>query len=293
VDEPVVSVITTVYDGERYLAESIESVLGQEGADLELVIVDDGSSDGTGRVLDAAVDPRVTVLRRAHRGRAAALNEAIAHSRGKYLAVHDADDRCLPGRVAIPVAVLEDRPVVDLVGSGQWIFIDEHGAELGRRPGPAVTDAQIRTLLRAQRAPFAHSSVTMRRAAVERVGGYDEGLLLHIDLDLYIRLAARGSLTTVPEALVATRRHPHQYFEGRRGPTRDLRRRLANRRVIDQRAGALDGPTTWTGHTPVVAREVASLAHWWARRLMGSRPVLPVAVRRWIDSRWSRRPGTD
>jgi glycosyltransferase involved in cell wall biosynthesis len=286
VTEPTVSVITTVFNGQRFLADSVESVLAQRGVDLELVIVDDGSTDRTGDILDRLHDDRLTVLRRPRRGRAPALNEAIAHSRGTHLAVLDADDRCLPDRLARPVEHLDRHPEVDVVGSAQWVFIDEHGTVLGRRPSPATTDAEIRRLLRSHRAPFAHSSVTMRRTAVEAVGGYDEALLVDLDLDLYIRLAARGRLATVPPALVGTRRHGSQFYGGRHGPTRSLRRRVATRRTIDRRAEAVLGGST-TSTAAATVRELRAWAYWRGRRLAGRRPILPPALRQRLDRRWT------
>jgi glycosyltransferase involved in cell wall biosynthesis len=290
VADPEVSVITTVYNGERFIAESIDSVLAQEDVDLELVVVDDGSTDGTLRVLEAVDDPRVRVLSRPRQGRARALNEAVAHSRAPILAVHDADDLCLPGRFSHPLAHLAENPGVDLVGSASWVFIDANGRELGRRPSAATGDAEIRRLLRAHAAPFAHSSVTMRRQALERVGGYDEALLVDLDLDLYIRLADRGCLGTVPYALVATRRHPSQFFAGRQGQTRSLRRRAATRRAIDRRADATLGGAGSTTTTAAALREAGAWAYWWARRLTGPRPILPARVRRHLDRRWTGRP---
>jgi len=290
---PVVSVITTVFNGERFLSDSIGSVLAKEGVALELVVVDDGSDDATAEVLAAVTDPRVVVVHRPRQGRGRALNEAIAHSRGPYLAVQDADDRSLPGRLAETVEHLEAHPEVDLVGGGEWRYIDETGAEVGHRPGAATTDAELRRLLRAHHAPFPHSSVTVRRAAVDRVGGYDEDLLVDSDLDLYIRIAAEGRLATVPGALVAVRRHRGQYFDGRRGGTARLPDRVAARRRIDRRAHDLLGGPALRASAPAVAlREVGSWMYWRGRRLAGPRPILPVPVRQLLDRRWRRGNGT-
>lgn len=287
------SVITTVFNGERFLAESIGSVLAQEGVSFELVLVDDGSTDGTGEVLAAVTDSRVVVVRGPWQGRGKALNEAIARSRGAYLAVQDADDRSLPDRLARSVEHLEAHPDVDLVGAGEWRYIDETGAEVGRRPGAAATDDELRRLLRAHHSPFPHSSVTMRRGAVERVGGYDEDLLVDDDLDLYIRIAAGGRLGIVPGALVAVRRHQGQYFYGRQGGTRRFADRVAARRRIDRRAQDLLGGRAPRTSTPAVAlREAGAWAYWRGRRLAGPRPILPLPVRQLIDRRWRRGNGT-
>ncbi len=283
---PTVSVLTTVFNGEHFVAEAVQSVLATTDVDLEVVVVDDGSTDGTAVQLAAIDDPRVTVLSREHEGRAAALNAAAARSSGRYLAVLDADDIALPGRLADPVAFLEAHPDVDLVGSGTWVFVDEAGHELGRRPGPAVDDAGIRRLLRRQYAPFPHSSITVRKGALDAVGGYDVDLTVGLDVDLYIRVGGQGRLAALPQPLVATRRHAEQYFARRKGEAHSMRRRLASRRVIGERAAATFGGSS--GFVRVTGRELGSWAYWRARPLLGPKPVLSPAVRRRLDRLWAR-----
>ena len=98
---PLVSIIIPVYNGEQYLAEAIDSVLAQTLTDLELVVINDGSSDQTGHVLDkyALLDPRVRVIHRDRLGLVATREAARLASRGKYLAVLDADDIAKPERL--------------------------------------------------------------------------------------------------------------------------------------------------------------------------------------------------
>src|SRR5699024_6048315 len=142
---------------------------------------------------------------------------------------------------------------------------------------PVNGDETIRRLLRRHRAPFAHSSVTVRRSALERVGGYDEELLVDLDLDLYVRVAAEGRLAVLDHPLVELRRHDAQYFFGREGDTRSLTARIASRRALDRRADAVLG-----GSTSVLAasgRELSSWLYWRGRRLVGPRPLLPTWAR--------------
>src|SRR5438128_1485891 len=109
---PVVSVVTSVYNGERYLLPSLESVLGQQGVDLELVVVNDGSTDRTGQILDdlASRDNRLRVLHQTNRGLTEALARGCSEARGRYIARHDADDLSLPGRLRRQQRLLDGDP---------------------------------------------------------------------------------------------------------------------------------------------------------------------------------------
>ena len=129
---PRITVLTAVYNGARYLAEAIESVLADGFEDFEYVIVDDGSTDATPRILaDAAArDPRIVLLRHEpNRGIAAATNRGLAIARGAYIARLDADDISLPGRLAREAAYLDAHPAVALV-SMNFDIIDAGGAVL-------------------------------------------------------------------------------------------------------------------------------------------------------------------
>jgi glycosyltransferase involved in cell wall biosynthesis len=278
---PVVSVITTVYNGHCFLDACVRSVLDEAEPALELVVVSDGSTDGTEGYLEGLADPRVTTAIGPRRGRAAALNDAIGRSRGRYLAILDADDVALPGRFARSMAYLDAHPDVVAVGSASWVHIDGEGHELGRRHLPVETDGAIREMLRHERVPFPHSTVTLRREAVEAVGGYDEHLVHAADLDLYVRLAPHGQFAALAEPLAASRRHDGQFFARRQGEAGSIRRRIATRRTIDRRAAEVFG-----GHPTRVraaAHEAGSWAYWRLRALAGDRPVLPTPVRRRLD----------
>ncbi len=247
---PTVSVLITVFNGERFLAQAVQSVLAQTGVGFELVVVDDGSTDATNRVLDSFADRRVIVVRRPRIGRGRALNLAIAQSRGCYIAILDADDICLPGRLAASVAHLERHPDVAAVGAARWTILDE---QLGvqRSLGGAVEDQEIRSHLRRYRTPFPHSSVMFRRAAVERVGGYDEALVFGFDLDIIARVAETGRLYGLDSALVQRRFHDGQFFRNQYGEAGRFLRRIATRRRIERRIHRAHG-----GDAPTVARAV-------------------------------------
>jgi hypothetical protein len=105
----------TVHDRERYVREAIDSVLGQTFGDLELIVVDDGSTDGTAAAVAAVGDPRLRYVGQPHRGIGAAMNTGLRAARGRYVARLDSDDVWLPDLLATQVAVLESRPEVDVV----------------------------------------------------------------------------------------------------------------------------------------------------------------------------------
>src|SRR6478672_8128862 len=139
-----------VRDGEAYLEEAVASVLGQTLEDLELIVVDDGSTDSSGEILErlAAADPRVHILTGSTRsGISAALNRGWREARGGYIARLDADDVALPGRLERQVRFLDEHPAVAVVGSAA-ILIDPDGRELGTARVPTDCKSIRSTLQR-------------------------------------------------------------------------------------------------------------------------------------------------
>lgn len=197
---PALSVFLPVHNGMPYVEESVRSILAQTFADFELVIGDDGSSDGTSEVLArlAGEDRRIRVLRReAPSGLAASANWLVAETRAPIVAVAHADDRAYPERFARQMEILRAEPGVDLVGT-LWDGMDEEGRRV--RPGDFW-----RLLKRSAFAPFSHSSIMFRRASFDRAGGYRPQAEYWEDLDLYFRVAAAGRIVVVPEVLSTVR----------------------------------------------------------------------------------------
>jgi glycosyltransferase involved in cell wall biosynthesis len=204
---PLVSVAMPVRNAERFLEEAIESVLCQTLRDFELLVIDDGSTDGSLGILRRyeAADPRVRLGSRENRGLVATLNEMLDQARGTFLARMDADDVSLEERFARQVAFLEGEPEVVCVG-GAFELIDEKGRLLTRLQ-PPVRDDEIQRVALAGHTPIAPAAM-MRRAALEAVGGYDSGMRLVEDLDLYLRLGELGSLANLEETVLRYRLHP-------------------------------------------------------------------------------------
>lgn len=207
--EPAVSVVMAVHDGERYLRPAVESVLSQTRDDLELLAVDDGSTDSTADILAeyARDDTRVVIERVSHAGRSVALNHGCRAARGALIARLDADDIALPKRLELQLAFLESHPEVCLLG-GAALLIDDEGREFGRDALP-TSDAEIRATLEHSSA-FYHSNVVFRRDAFEAAGRYRPAFEPAEDYDLWLRLSEQGQVANLPDFVGKYRYYPQQ-----------------------------------------------------------------------------------
>jgi len=194
---PAVSILMPVRNEERYLCQAIASIRRQTMVNWELVAVDDGSTDATAAILDAATadDSRIRVLRNPERGLVAALNHGLRDCRAPLVARMDGDDISHPGRLANQLRVMEDSPDVDLVASSFRHF-PRHGLKTGMLAYEewqnALLSHELVTADLFVESPFVHPSVMFRRDAVLAVGGYrDMGWAE--DYDLWLRLAAAGA----------------------------------------------------------------------------------------------------
>jgi hypothetical protein len=308
---PAVSVLMPVRNGERFLAEAVESVLGQSFSDLELVVVDDGSTDSTPEILGeiARSDSRVVVHRRQPgRNLAEVLNLAAELSRAPLLARLDADDVALPERLRLQVEFLDAHPEVALLG-GQALMIDEAGREFGRAEYP-LHDDELKQALQTGN-PFVHPAVAIRRQAFEAVDGYRVDFDYAEDLDLWLRLAEGRQVANLPEVLVRYRIHGDQQTvqkqdeqalyalaarasaetreAGRPDPFQsgpiDEASLLALGISREEIAAAVVDATTWIGRTtdragyPDAARRLFDVAYAKARSEAGS-PALVASVHR-------------
>jgi hypothetical protein len=204
---PRVSVLMPVYDGGYYLAEAVDSILRQTLSDLELVAVDDGSTDGSAAWLEsrAQADSRVIVLQVLHGGVTRALNFGLQYCRAPLIARMDADDMARPDRLARQVAFLNAHPEVVAVGS--WVRrIDADGDVIAVGRWPESHHEIERDLLRG-RGGLPHPTSMIRRRALLAVGGYCERFPYAQDKDLWLRLAEQGRLANVPEPLLDYREH--------------------------------------------------------------------------------------
>ncbi|HZL37730.1 MAG TPA: glycosyltransferase [Tepidisphaeraceae bacterium] len=205
---PAVSVVLPVYNAQRYLARALDSVLNQTFADFELIVVDDGSKDGSLSILRryAREDARIRLLSRANTGIVGALNDGLSMARGEFIARMDGDDLCLPTRFEKQVAYLREHSECVLVGS-QVLLIDPADAPICPKHDTRFTHAEIDEAHLHWGWPVIHPSVLMRREAVEQAGGYREEYKWLEDLDLFLRLAEIGGLANLPDVLLHYRLH--------------------------------------------------------------------------------------
>lgn len=201
--KPRVSVVMAVYNGERYLREAIESVLAQTFTDFEFIIIDDGSTDASVSVINSYDDPRIRLLRNAsNTGLTASLNKGLDAARGDYIARMDADDVCLPARLARQVAFMDAH--TEVAASGTWAKdIDGEGriTTLRRAPvGQQLEDEFWRL------SPIIHPSAMIRAAHLGELR-YDPNVRYAQDFDLWLRLRVEYQLSNVPEYLLLYRVH--------------------------------------------------------------------------------------
>ncbi|HLL90903.1 MAG TPA: glycosyltransferase, partial [Tepidisphaeraceae bacterium] len=244
---PLVSVLMNVYNGERFVGAACRSVLGQTLGDLELIVVDDGSTDRTPAILAAlaAEDPRVLIVTQPNAGITAALNAGLRRCRGEFVAKMDADDVSLPDRFAKQVAFLRDHPDVLVVG-GAWEIIDERDRPITTLR-PPTDDAAIQATLLRGHAALTHSCAMIRRRALEQVGGYDESFKSNAeDLDLWLRLGEVGKLHNLADVVLRYRIHAASVSETRRAEQREHARRAVERAWA--RRGITDGTFDATEH---------------------------------------------
>jgi glycosyltransferase involved in cell wall biosynthesis len=194
---PRVSVIITTFESARFLGATLESVLAQTGVELECLVVDDASTDGTREVLSKVHDERVRVLSNAHNlGPYASANRALEVSRGDFIARLDADDVCLPGRLQRQLAFFDAHPGVGVLG-GACVRIDESGDVLGLQ---SVPESDLAVRLRCLVSPpFVHSTVMWRRALGLR---YDGTMRLAGDYELWTRALEVTRAANLAEPLV-------------------------------------------------------------------------------------------
>jgi len=216
---PAVSVVMSACNTGRYLKESIDSILAQTFSDFEFIIIDDGSTDDTLKILRdyESRENRLKIISRPNTGLTKALNEALSHARGRFIARMDGDDIAMPDRFEKQIACLNEHPECVLLGS-RVELIDPFGLRIGAGDYMKLTHEEISTmLLQGKGGAVVHPACMMRRDALEKVGGYKEQYNNSEDLDLFLRLSEIGQVANLPDVLLKYRRHlesvSHQKYE--------------------------------------------------------------------------------
>lgn len=204
--QPKVSVLLPVHNAAAYLCEAVESILRQTFAELELVCIDDGSTDDSPDILQhyAAQDQRVRPVCREHNGLIAALNEGLRMARAPLVARMDADDISLPGRLELQYRRFELDPGLWVLGTAED-RIDAAGRPRGRPPVTAGYEAVARALR--EKCVIRHPSVMMRRDPILAAGGYRPAYKHAEDYDLWLRVSERGKLDNLDVVGLRYRMH--------------------------------------------------------------------------------------
>jgi glycosyltransferase involved in cell wall biosynthesis len=204
---PAVSVLMPAYNRAEYVGAAIASVLGQSFTDLELIVIDDGSTDGTAAEIVRVTDPRLRYLARPHGGISAAMNAGLRIAQGRYLARLGSDDLWLPEFLSVQVAQLERRPEIGLVYA-RAEGMDARGEPLGQTWGMPLRHPgePLRSMLYGD--CTCDITILVRRACVERAGPYDESLITSVDWDMWLRVAQHTAFAFTDQVLARFRRHP-------------------------------------------------------------------------------------
>ncbi len=209
---PRASVIMPAYNAETTIAAAVRSVVRQTEASFELIVVDDGSTDGTADVVSAmGDDPRIRLIAGDHRGAAAARNAGLQAARAPLVSFVDSDDLLLPRYLELMTAALEADPATGFVHTDAYMLDSRTGrvrravAMHGERPVPmprTVEELHLALL----RTNFIYNAVTARRGLFDELGGFDETLGAGIDYEMWLRIASHGlGAVHVPAALAVYR----------------------------------------------------------------------------------------
>src|SRR6266852_742264 len=200
---PAVSVVVATYNYGRFLAGALDSALGQTIRDLEVIVVDDGSTDDTAEVMTPYLrDQRVRYERTNHVGQPAAKNLGIQSARARLIAFLDADDLWLPEKLAKQLALLEADPTLGVIYSRR-LLIDEQGMALEYEQPVLHRGRVLNAMFRTNFVCF--SSALVHRRVFKHIGLFDESLKLAIDYDLWLRAATWYGFDYVDEPLVKYR----------------------------------------------------------------------------------------
>jgi len=199
----LVSVIMSVHNGEKYLQETVLSVLNQTYKNFEFIIINDGSTDRTFEILNKFSDVRIKIISRERRGLTKSLNYAIGISKGELIARIDADDVFVSNKLAVQVEYLEKN--FEVVLCGTWAkFINEEGKEVGVYETP-ISYQKIKYNILLHNS-FIHSSVMFRKSIFNRIGGYNEAYRYAQDYELWGRIVPRYQVVNLSQYLLKYRK---------------------------------------------------------------------------------------
>jgi glycosyltransferase involved in cell wall biosynthesis len=259
--EPEVTFLMTCYNAEKTVTESIDSALRQQGVRIEVVVVDDGSTDGSLELIQRAArsDARVRVVSSPHRGRAHALNLGLAESKASLVAILDADDLARPYRAAVQSEFMGLNPEIMVLGGQVATYGPWGSSHASRLRLPLAPDALDLRLLRG-RMPLLNSTTMFRREWAQAAGGYDERLARVEDFDLLLRGWKPGIAANMVQVLT-------DYRSQTPFPTWAYwRREECHRRLVFRRWAGSRGASTVAKGPVWMADWVGDALRWLAQR---------------------------
>jgi glycosyltransferase involved in cell wall biosynthesis len=215
---PMVSIVITAYNAERFIGACIKSALAQTYPNFEVLVVDDGSTDGTAQICGSVVDSRFRYVTWGRLGRPKALNAGIAEAKGEYIAINDVDDLSLPHRLQYSMHFMQQHPEMAYLGTGfaetdtfHETISDEVLTEISRpEKNPPVLPSRAELF---RRNVFNNSTLLYPKSTWKNIGGYDEQLTNSEDYDFYLRALQCGSAALLPGRTVLWYTNPNGYFK--------------------------------------------------------------------------------
>src|SRR5262245_21944801 len=201
---PEVSVVMSVYNGASHLAATLDSILSQEGVELEFIVVNDGSRDKSGQILNeyAQRDSRLRIIHQENTGLTRALIRGCGTARGEFIARQDVGDLSLPGRLARQRVILDAEPDVVMVSCAtRYVGPSEEEVYTVAQSSEELEEGLRQLTIEKMRGPSSHPSVMLRRSTYEQVGGYRAAFPVAQDLDLWMRISEVGRCLAMPEVL--------------------------------------------------------------------------------------------
>ena len=198
-----ITVLMPVYNGDKYLAEAIESILNQTYSDFEFLIINDGSTDKSEDIILSYNDSRIKLINKENGGVSKALNTGLEHARGKYIVRMDADDISHPDRILKQYEFIKSNPDYILIGSNAN-YIEENGDFIFHYSAPEYEHNKIEKMVR-RYCPFIHSSVIYQKDIVLEIGGYSESAYAFEDHFLWSKIIKKGKTGNLRDTLVDVR----------------------------------------------------------------------------------------
>ena len=221
VNNPKITVLMPAYNAGKYISEAITSVLEQSFTDFELLIINDGSTDNTVKIIRSFHDPRIVLFNQENKGVASALNVGLANARAPYIARFDADDICHHNRLKIQYDFITTYPEYSIIGSAAD-YMDAEGHFIFTHHPEGHLNEEIQQL-KYSICPFIHSSVFYKKEVVVNNGGYNEHAYTYEDHFLWVNILKNEKACNLSQALIKVRLNPESITIDEKWRTRKFR----------------------------------------------------------------------